>query len=172
MILHPMLQMFLDKLMEKLECAAKSAMEWFYYNGMKLNSRKCHRLVCGHKFECVICNIENSQVIETHVAKLLVVKIESELTFNTHREILCRKASQKLNALSRLCSIIPFEKRKMLMQTFFYISIFLQSFGMDDLCSRRLNTKIRILVGIGIGGGEGRGEGGLFIYVYFEYVCI
>ena len=86
---------------------------------MKLNSGKCHLLVCGHKFECMICNIENFQVIETHVVKLLGVKIESELTFNTHIEILCRKASQKLNALSRLCSIIPFEKRKMLMQAFF-----------------------------------------------------
>ena len=39
--------------------------------------------------------------LETHVVKLLGVKIESELTFNTHIEILCRKASQKLNALSR-----------------------------------------------------------------------
>ena len=70
MILHPMLQ--ICPFMEILECAVKSAMEWFYYNGMKLNSRKCHRLVCGHKFECMICNIENPQVIETHVVKLLV----------------------------------------------------------------------------------------------------
>ena len=44
MILHPM---SLDKLMEKLECAVKIAMELFYYNGMKLNSGKCHLLVCG-----------------------------------------------------------------------------------------------------------------------------
>ena len=106
--------MSLDKLMEKLECAVKNAMEWFYYNGMKLNSGKCHLLVCGLKFECMICNIGNS-----HVVKLLGIKIESELIFNTHIEILCRKASQKSNALSRLCSIIPFEKRKILMQAFF-----------------------------------------------------
>ena len=59
--------MSLDKLMEKLECAVKSAMEWFYYNGMKHNSGKCHLLFFGHKFECTICNIENTQVIQTHV---------------------------------------------------------------------------------------------------------
>ena len=136
--------MSLDKLTEKLECAAKSAMEWFYYNGVKLNSGKCHLLFCGHKFECMICNIEYSQVIETHVVTLLGVKIESELTFNTHIEILCRKASQKLNALSRLCSIIPFEKRKMLMQAF-SISQFSYSPVVWMFSSRRLNTKINHL---------------------------
>ena len=115
--------MSLDKLMEKLECAVQSAMEWFYYNGIKLNSGKCHLLVCGHKFECMICNIESSQVIETHVVKILGVKIESELTFNTHIEILCRKTSQKLNALSQ-----------------FYYSPLVWMF-----CSRRLNTKINNL---------------------------
>ena len=32
---------------------------------------------------------------------------------------LCKKASQKLNALSRLCAFLPFYRRKMLMQSFF-----------------------------------------------------
>ena len=139
MILHPMLQ-----IMEKLECAVKSAMEWFHYSGMKLNSGKCHLLVCGHKFECMICNIVNSQFIETHVVKLLGVKIESELNFNTHIEFLCRKASQKLNALTQLCSIIPFEKCKMLMHTFI-ISQFSYCPLVWMFCSRCLNTKINNL---------------------------
>ena len=30
----------LDVLMNKLECAAKTAIDWFGYNGMKLNSSK------------------------------------------------------------------------------------------------------------------------------------
>ena len=111
---------------------------------MKLTSSKCHLLVCGHKSECMICNIENSQVIETHVVKLLGVKIESELSFNTHIEMLCRKASQKLNALSQLCSIVPFEKRKMLMQAFF-ISQFSYSPLVWMFYSRCLNIKINNL---------------------------
>ena len=44
--------MCLEVLMTKLECATHIAMEWFRYNGMKLNSDKCNLLVCGHKFEC------------------------------------------------------------------------------------------------------------------------
>ena len=57
---------------------------------------------------------------------------------------MCRKASQKLKALCRLCSIIPFEKRKMLMQVFF-ISQFSYSPLVWMFCSRRLNTKINTL---------------------------
>ena len=45
--------------------------------------------------------------------------MESELTFNNCLETVCKSASQKLNALSRLCSFIPLHKRKMLIQAFF-----------------------------------------------------
>ena len=37
--------------MAKLECAVNSSIEWFRCNGMKLNSVKCHVLVCGHKYD-------------------------------------------------------------------------------------------------------------------------
>ena len=48
----------LEGLMTKLECDTKSAIEWFHYNGMQLNSSKCHLLVCGHKFESMIFKID------------------------------------------------------------------------------------------------------------------
>ena len=117
--------MNLNDLMAKLEGAANDAVEWFRYNAMKLNSDKCHLLVCGHKFECMVCKIAKTQVIETYLVKLLGVKIESELTFNNYLKNVCKKTSQKLNALSRLCSLIPFQKRKMLMQAFFFFHSFL-----------------------------------------------
>ena len=109
----------LKGLMDKLQCATKSAMEWFHYNGMKLNFSKCNLVVCGHKYESMILKIDNTIVIETDLVKLLGINIESELTFNKHMEIVCKKASQKLNALSRLCALIPFHKRKLLMNAFF-----------------------------------------------------
>ena len=64
----------------------------------------------------MICKIENAQVIETHIVKLLGIQIDTELTFNSQIKTLCKKASQKLNALSRLCVFLPFHRRKMLMQ--------------------------------------------------------
>ena len=108
-----------DKLMAKLEMAVEKASNWFHYNGMKLNSSKCHLLISGNKHENMICKIGSSQVIETHLVKLLGVKIEPELSFNTYLITVCKKAAQKLNALSRLCSIIPLDQRRCLMKSFF-----------------------------------------------------
>ena len=103
--------MTLGGLMEKLGSASNCALEWFCVNGMKPNSSKCHLLICGHKFEDMLCKIGNSQVIETHLTKLLGIKMESELTFYKHMDLVCKKASQKLNALSRMCAFIPCDKR-------------------------------------------------------------
>ena len=136
--------MDLEKLMAKLECAANSAMEWLSYNGMKLNSKKCHLLVCGHKFESMICKIDHTMVIETHLVKLLGITIESDLTFDKHVAIVCKKASQKLNAHSRLCALISFDKRKMLMNAFFN-SQFSYSPLVWMFHNRQINTKINNL---------------------------
>ena len=76
--------MSLKKLMAKLELASNKAMDWFHYNSMKSNSSKCKILVCGHKHECMICNVGETRVIETYLVKLLGVEIESELTFNSY----------------------------------------------------------------------------------------
>ena len=134
----------LDVLMRRLEHAIKSASEWFYCNGMKLNLGKCNLIVCGNKFESMICKVENTMVVETHVVKLLGVTIESELTFNKHMEKICKKASQKLNALSRLCSLIPFAQRKLLMNAFFD-SQFSHCPLIWMLHNRQVNTKINNL---------------------------
>ena len=138
------IDMSLGNLMAKLESAAQSALDWFHSNGMKLNSSKCHLLVCGNKFECMLCEIRGSQIIETHLVQPLGVNIESELTFKNHVGIVCRKASQKLNALSRLCSIIPFQKRRMLMQAFF-ISHFSYCPLVWMFHNRNINTRINNL---------------------------
>ena len=133
--------MSIKKLMAKLELASDKAMDWFHYNGMKSNSSKCKLLVYGHKHECMICNVGETRVIETHLAKLPGVEIESELTFNSYLDTVCKKASQKLNALSQLCSFIPFDKRKCLMGVFF-----VWQFSYSPLVwmfhSRKLNKKI------------------------------
>ena len=65
--------MTLENHMAKLECAAKSALEWFHFNGMKPNSSKCHLLVCGHKYEYMLCKINKTQIIEADFVKLLGV---------------------------------------------------------------------------------------------------
>ena len=134
----------LKGLMEKLQCATKSAMEWFHHNGMKLNFSKCNLLVCGHKYESMILIIHNTIVIKTNLVKLLGIKIEPELTFNKYMEMVCKKASQKHNALSRLCTFIPFHKRKLLMNAFVE-SQFSYSPLVWMFHSRQVNSKVNSL---------------------------
>lgn len=134
----------IDELMEKLEFAVEKALDWFEHNGMKLNSGKCHLLVCGHKYESMICKIGTAQVIEEHSVKLLGISIDAELTFESHLKSICKKASAKLNALSRLCTILPFYRRKLLMNAFFD-SQFSHCPLVWMFHSRSINTKINNL---------------------------
>ena len=88
----------LDVLKKKLDYAAEKAIDWFEYNDMKLNSSKCHLLVCGHKHESMVAKIGNEQIIETNRVKLLGILIESELKFESYLKLICNKASKRLNA--------------------------------------------------------------------------
>ena len=134
----------LDILMEKLEGAADTALIWFKQNGMKMNSDKCHLLVCGHKYELMIANVGNELIIESSKVKLLGINIDSDLSFNDHLNSICKKASNKLNALSRQCAILPFQKRKVLMHAFI-----MSQFNYCPLVwmchSRNINNKINNL---------------------------
>ena len=111
---------------------------------MKMNPDKCHLLVSGKKYEVMIANVDSQLIIETHKVKLLGVHIDSDLTFDFHITQICKKVSNKLNALSRQCAILPFQKRKLLMQAFI-----LSQFNFCPLIwmcySRKLNNKINNL---------------------------
>ena len=134
----------LEALVERLECAAKKAVDWFKHNHMKLNPDKCHLLICGHKYECILANIEGATVIESYKEKLLGIYIDRDLTLENHVQYLCKNAGRKLNALARVCKILPFYKRKMIMNSFFD-----SQFNYCPLVwmfhSRGINTKINNL---------------------------
>ena len=79
-----------------------AVMKWFSKNHMALNAGKCH-------FTCLGKDTRN----ETFIFKGLVMKnskkqkilgftIDNKLTFKSHIKNLCKKASRKIGALSRL----------------------------------------------------------------------
>ena len=117
----------LKVLIDKLESSATSVIDWFNYNYMKLNDSKCNLLVCGNKEEVIIAKIGNALITETHEVKLLGTP---ELSFKNHTTIICKKAGKKLNALARLCNILPSHKRRVLMK------------ALVMFCDRSLNSKI------------------------------
>ena len=134
----------LSPLMHPLEKDAKIAVDWFAYNDMKLNPDKCHILTSGFKHKVMIANIENALVIEDQKVRLFGIDIDTNLSFSGHIESICKKAGKKLNALSRQCTILPLNKRKILMSAFF-ISQFSYCPLVWMFCSRGLNNKINSL---------------------------
>ena len=101
-------------LVEKLETSAKSVIEWFENNYIKLNESKCKILVCGNKEEVIIASVGISKIIESHKIT------DRELKFDDHVNNKYKAAGKKLNALIRMCSILPGDLRDLEVISFYY----------------------------------------------------
>ena len=82
---------------------------------MKVNPGKYHFLLSGSDSSKI--TIGNKTISSCKLEKLLGIKIDNNLNF---KEILnlCKKASQKINALSRLASSMNFGQRRLKMNSF------------------------------------------------------
>ena len=72
---------------------------------------------------------------------LLDITIDSNLTFENHINSICKKASQKLNALARIAPYMNIQKRRTIMKSF-VTSQFSYCPLIWMFHSRRLNNKI------------------------------
>ena len=84
---------------------------------MKANPDKYHLLINNTK-ESFQIKIGNETVSNSKYEKLLGVKIDHELNFNEHVSSLSKKASQKLNALSRIAFSMTFDQRRLILNSF------------------------------------------------------
>ena len=75
-------------------------------------------IVSGYKHEPVWTNIAKDLIWESKDVKLLGITIDRDLKFDNHVLKLCRKANQKLSALSRMAKMISFNKRRTLLKFF------------------------------------------------------
>ena len=71
------------------------------------------------KSEDIVVNVENNPIKNSKCEKILGVKIDYKLTFNSHIDKIYKKAGQKMNALSRIVPYMNIEKRRTLLSTFF-----------------------------------------------------
>ena len=101
----------------KLENSAETLLQRFEDNRMKVNPDKYHLLINNTK-ESFQIKIGNETVSNSKYEKLLGVKVDHELNFNEHVSSLCKKASQKLNALSRIASCMTFDQRRLILNSF------------------------------------------------------
>ena len=84
---------------------------------MKSNPNKCNFFCSTSKK--VILIVENKETNNSTHERLLAVKIDSKLSFNNHIDEIYKKASLKLNALSRITPHLGFKKKKLLINSFF-----------------------------------------------------
>ena len=79
---------------------------WFYDSYMVLNSCKCEFMGFGKTNEYEVFTYHEIQLKKATTKKLLAITIDQHLNFNEHLTNVCKKASRKLNALSRVSSFL------------------------------------------------------------------
>ena len=107
----------IDDLIDSLEKASSSLLNWFKDNLFKGSPDKCNLLVSTN--EKTKINIEEFSIENSDCEKLLGVKIDNKLTFKCHVSEMCKKANRKINALARIAPFININKRHILTNSFF-----------------------------------------------------
>ena len=91
--------------------------KWFSDNMMKANKDKCHLIVSSN--EHVSMKLDNIEIESSNCERLLRVKIDSKLNFKEHLDGIIKKASRKINALTRIDPYMNIANRRLLMNSFF-----------------------------------------------------
>ena len=109
---------------------------------MKLNQSKCHFIMPSNSPEYFWIKIGEQIIWESKQEKLLGITVDKNLKFDRHVENICKKASAKVTALSRLIKIVPMEKTKIVMNSFVESQFSYCPLVWMFCCSRKLNNRI------------------------------
>ena len=107
-----------------LESESNCAINWFRDNSMIVNPDKFQAILLDkrnsdlHLNENIKIDKENIKFVSN--VKMLGVHIDSKLNFNLHIDIICKSASNQLNALVRLKRYLGHEERFVLVNSFIY----------------------------------------------------
>ena len=133
----------LENIVKLLEENTDKLFKWFSNNlNLKANPDKCHLLVntIGNIRICV----RNETISNSSNQKLLGIRFNSNFRFDDHVASLCKKASQKLNALTRVAQYMNIAQRRSIMKAFVC-----SQFGYCPLVwmfhSRKINNRVNSL---------------------------
>ena len=96
-------------ILKKIECEANTALSWLASNNMIANPDKFHSIILSQNridTSDLKVKVGNKVIKSEPNVKLLGVKIDNELNFNSHVSDLCKNASAQLNALFRFKNIL------------------------------------------------------------------
>ena len=99
----------IHNIISDLEQASDILSNWFQDNYLKANPGKYHVLLSETSETQLI--VKNVPIASSCCEKLLGIKIDHKLSFEPHVESLCKKASQKLNALTRMAYSLKFKQK-------------------------------------------------------------
>ena len=109
----------LDSVALSIESDMKVAMCWYKNKEMVANPEKFQLIFIALKDDIKLCIDVNGIVVQmTDCVKLLGVTIDSMLHFNQHVQSICKKASNKVRAFSRIAPNREDEKNVMLHYSF------------------------------------------------------
>ena len=91
-----------------LEQSLRIISEWLNNNCTKVNTGRSHLLFLGSSR--ATATIDNSYIELKYEQVLLGITIDSNLTFENHINSICKKASQKLNALAKIAPYMNIQK--------------------------------------------------------------
>ena len=106
----------LETVLKDLEQRSDTLLKWFTDDLLKANPEKYHLLVSANE-KCHL-NEEGIEISNSKCEKFLGIKIDSKRKFDNHVKSLSKKASQKLNGLSRVSYQLDLNQRKLLMNAF------------------------------------------------------
>ena len=106
----------IHNIISDLEQSSDILSKWYIDNYLKTNPDKYHVLLSETTETQFI--VENAPIASSCCEKLLGIKINYKLSFEPNVESLCKKASQKLNALAQMTSLWKFKQRKLLLKVF------------------------------------------------------
>ena len=106
----------IEFVVNNLEQSSSILFKWLNGNYMKVNTDKSHLLVSGNVR--ATAKIDNNYIESEKEQMLLGITTDSNLTFEKHINNICKRASQKLNALARIASYMHLQKRRRMMKSF------------------------------------------------------
>ena len=90
--------------------------DWFKKNFLKGNADKCH-LITSSKNHVGI-KVSNITIMSEEKVKLLGIYIDNRPNFDYHISQLCKKAGEKLHALTRVFKYMNISQRKLIANAF------------------------------------------------------
>ena len=108
----------LQNVLKRLKADMGIALDWFSHNGMVANPTKFQVIFPGIENGIIDFEIDQAIISNAKEVKLLGITIDSQLTFYSHVRNICKQASSKFKALSRIRGFLTQSQTDLLINAF------------------------------------------------------